>query len=290
MSEQIIKPHSATFLATCPDGPGLIASIAQLLYQKNINVIASDQYSTDHRGGQFFMRMVLDLNQDSIDHKELEKALAEVANRLNMRWQLTYSNEIKRLAILVSRYDHCLMDLLWRWQSGELAVTIPFVISNHLDLKPRVESFGIPYYHFPITPETKAQQETEILSLLKDKVDFIVLARYMQILSASFIEHYPNKIINIHHSFLPAFMGANPFAMAHKRGVKMIGATGHYVTSDLDAGPIIAQDVTQISHRDTVEDLKRTSRDTERTVLARAVRWHIEDRIIVHENRTIIFT
>ncbi|MFY9221442.1 MAG: formyltetrahydrofolate deformylase [Blastocatellia bacterium] len=290
MSEQIIKPHSATFLATCPDGPGLIASIAQLLYQKNINVIASDQYSTDHRGGQFFMRMVLDLNQDSIDHKELEKALAEVANRLNMRWQLTYSNEVKRLAILVSRYDHCLMDLLWRWQSGELAVTIPFVISNHLDLKSRVESFGIPYYHFPITPETKAQQEAEILSLLKDKVDFIVLARYMQILSASFIEHYPNKIINIHHSFLPAFMGANPFAMAHKRGVKMIGATGHYVTSDLDAGPIIAQDVTQITHRDTVEDLKRTSRDTERTVLARAVRWHIEDRIIVHGNRTIIFT
>ncbi|MBK7991919.1 MAG: formyltetrahydrofolate deformylase [Blastocatellia bacterium] len=290
MSEQIIKPHSATFLATCPDGPGLIASIAQLLYKKNINIIASDQYSTDHRGGQFFMRMVLDLNQDSIDHKELEKALAEVANSLNMRWQLTYSNEVKRLAILVSRYDHCLMDLLWRWQSGELAVTIPFVISNHLDLKSRVESFGIPYYHFPITPETKAQQEAEILSLLKDKVDFIVLARYMQILSASFIEHYPNKIINIHHSFLPAFMGANPFAMAHKRGVKMIGATGHYVTSDLDAGPIIAQDVTQISHRDTVEDLKRTSRDTERTVLARAVRWHIEDRIIVDGNRTIIFT
>lgn len=290
MSEQIIKPHSATFLATCPDGPGLIASIAQLLYKKNINVIASDQYSTDHRGGQFFMRMVLDLNQDSIDHKELEKALAEVANRLNMRWQLTYSNEVKRLAILVSRYDHCLMDLLWRWQSGELAVTIPFVISNHLDLKSRVESFGIPYYHFPITPEIKSQQEAEILFLLKDKVDFIVLARYMQILSASFIEHYPNKIINIHHSFLPAFMGANPFAMAHKRGVKMIGATGHYVTSDLDAGPIIAQDVTQISHRDTVEDLKRTSRDTERTVLARAVRWHIEDRIIVDGNRTIIFT
>ncbi|MBL8193374.1 MAG: formyltetrahydrofolate deformylase [Blastocatellia bacterium] len=290
MSEQIIKPHSATFLATCPDGPGLIASIAQLLYKKNINIIASDQYSTDHRGGQFFMRMVLDLNQDSIDHKELEKALAEVANSLNMRWQLTYSNEVKRLAILVSRYDHCLMDLLWRWQSGELAVTIPFVISNHLDLKSRVESFGIPYYHFPITPEIKSQQEAEILSLLKDKVDFIVLARYMQILSASFIEHYPNKIINIHHSFLPAFMGANPFAMAHKRGVKMIGATGHYVTSDLDAGPIIAQDVTQISHRDTVEDLKRTSRDTERTVLARAVRWHIEDRIIVDGNRTIIFT
>jgi len=201
MSEQIIKPHSATFLATCPDGPGLIASIAQLLYKKNINVIASDQYSTDHRGGQFFMRMVLDLNQDSIDHKELEKDLAAVANRLNMRWQLTYSNEVKRLAILVSRYDHCLMDLLWRWQSGELAVTIPFDISNHLDLKSRVESFGIPYYHFPITPETKAQQEAEILSLLKDKVDFIVLARYMQILSASFIEHYTNKIINIHHGF-----------------------------------------------------------------------------------------
>lgn len=290
MSENNDKVYSATFLATCPDGPGIIAAIAQVLYQKGVNIISSDQYSTDHKGGQFFMRMVFDLSEDTIDHKDLEKAVAEVANRLNMTWQLTYSNEIKRMAILVSRYDHCLMDLLWRWDSKELDVEIPFVISNHPDLKERVESFGIPYYHLPITPETKPKQEAEILAMLKDKVDFIVLARYMQILSSDFTAHYPNKVINIHHSFLPAFIGANPFAMAHKRGVKMIGATAHYVTSDLDAGPIIAQDVAQITHRETVEDIKRNSRDIERTILARAVRWHIEDRIIVHNNRTIIFT
>ncbi|MBI4854242.1 MAG: formyltetrahydrofolate deformylase [Acidobacteria bacterium] len=284
------KPHSATFLATCPDGPGIIAAIAQTLYQKGINIISSDQYSTDHKGGQFFMRMVFDLIDEEVDHQELEIALSEVASKLNMTWKLTYSNQLKRMAILVSRYDHCLMDLLWRWQSGELSVEIPFVISNHPDLKERVESFAIPYYHFSITAETKKEQETKILETLKDKVDFIVLARYMQILSTNFTEHYPNRIINIHHSFLPAFIGANPFAMAYKRGVKMIGATAHYVTSDLDAGPIIAQDVTQITHREHVEDLKRTSRDIERNVLARAVRWHIEDRIIVHDNRTIIFT
>jgi len=290
MPENTTKPHSATFLATCPDGPGIIAAIAQTLYQKGINIISSDQYSTDHKDGQFFIRMVFDLSEDKVNHQELEQALAEVANKLNMVWQLTYSNQLKRMALLVSKYDHCLMDLLWRWQSGELSVEIPFVISNHLDLKERVEAFGITYHHIPITPETKAEQEAKILALLKDKADFIVLARYMQILSANFTEHYPNHIINIHHSFLPAFIGANPFLMAHKRGVKMIGATAHYVTSDLDAGPIIAQDVTQISHRENVEDLKRTSRDIERNVLARAVRWHIEDRIIVHSNRTIIFT
>jgi formyltetrahydrofolate deformylase len=290
MPENNNKPHSATFLATCNDKPGIIAAIAQVLYRKGVNVISSDQYSTDHKGGQFFMRMVFDLNEDHLDHKELEKAVGEVADGLNMTWQINYNNEIKRMAILVSRYDHCLMDLLWRWQSKELNVEIPLVISNHPDLKERVEAFGIPYYHLPITSETKVQQEAQILEMLKDKADFIVLARYMQILSSDFTAHYPNKIINIHHSFLPAFIGANPFAMAHKRGVKMIGATAHYVTSDLDAGPIIAQDVAQISHRETVEDIKRNSRDIERTILARAVRWHIEDRIIVHNNRTIIFT
>jgi formyltetrahydrofolate deformylase len=290
MTENNIKPHSATFLATCPDGPGIIAAIAQTLYQKGINIISSDQYSTDHKDGQFFMRMVFDLTDEKVEHQELEKALSEIANKLNMTWQLTYSNQLKRMAILVSRYDHCLMDLLWRWESKELAVEIPCVISNHPDLKERVESFGIKYHHLPITAETKTEQEAKILEILKNNADFIVLARYMQILSANFTQHYLNHIINIHHSFLPAFIGANPFAMAHKRGVKMIGATAHYVTSDLDAGPIIAQDVTQITHRDKVEDLKRTSRDIERNVLARAVRWHVEDRIIVHNNRTIIFT
>jgi formyltetrahydrofolate deformylase len=194
------------------------------------------------------------------------------------------------MAVLVSRYDHCLLDLLWRWQSREINVEIPCVISNHPDLRARVEACGLPYHHLPISADTKPQQEEAILKLLDGQADFIVLARYMQILSPNFVAHYPNRIINIHHSFLPAFIGANPFAMAYKRGVKLIGATAHYVTNDLDDGPIIAQDVTQITHRDNPEDLMRTSRDIERTVLARAVRWHVEDRILVNENKTIVFT
>lgn len=291
MANQTPQTETARLLVTCPDRAGIVATMAQLIYQQGYNILSSDQHSTDpYGGGQFFMRMVFDLT-GKLDHKpELEKAIAEVAQTLQMRWQLNYSSHTKRMAILVSRYDHCLLDLLWRWQSGELNVAIPMVISNHADLRDKVEAFGLPYHHLPVTAETKAEQEAKILALLADKVDFIVLARYMQILSNNFVSHHPSRIINIHHSFLPAFIGANPFAMAYKRGVKMIGATAHYVTDDLDDGPIITQGVVQVTHRDSPQDMMRSSRDVERNVLAQAVRWHIEDRIIVHENKTIIFT
>lgn len=289
MSNNVIRNQTVRLLVTCPDRPGVVASIAQLLYQHDCNIISSDQHSTDPVGGRFFMRMVFDIVKTE-SHTELETALTEIGQKYDMRWQLAYTDQVKRMALLVSRYDHCLLDLLWRWQSGELRVDIPFVISNHADLADKVAAFGLPFYHLPISAETKAEQEAEIIRMLEDKTDFIVLARYMQILSSSFVAHYPNRIINIHHSFLPAFIGANPFAMAYKRGVKLIGATAHYVTNDLDDGPIIAQDVKHITHRDNLEDLKRTSRDIERTVLANAVRWHVEDRILVHENKTIVFT
>ncbi|MEW6735672.1 MAG: formyltetrahydrofolate deformylase [Acidobacteriota bacterium] len=282
--------HMARLLVSCPDQPGIVAAIAQVLFQHGCNIIISDQHSTDPNGGQFFMRLVFDLRRAEFDQAQLEIDIANVAARFQMQWQIAYADHIKRMAILVSQYDHCLLDLLWRWQSGELAVEIPMVISNHESLRQRVEAFDLPYYYLPISPDTKPRQEAEILTLLKDKVDFIVLARYMQILSPHFVACYPNRIINIHHSFLPAFVGANPFAMAYKRGVKLIGATAHYVTNELDDGPIIAQDVARVTHRDSLEDMKRISRDIERTVLARAVHWHIDDRVLVHGNKTIVFS
>lgn len=195
----------------------------------------------------------------------------------------------KRMAIFVSKHDHCLLELLWQWQAKDLDVEIPLVISNHPDLRSIVENMGISYYHIPITPENKREAEEEELRLLEGKVDFIVLARYMQILSPDFIEHYPNRIINIHHSFLPAFVGGRPYEQAYERGVKLIGATAHYVTAELDQGPIIEQDVQRVTHNEGVADLRRIGRQIEKRVLARAVKWHIEDRIIVHENKTIVF-
>jgi formyltetrahydrofolate deformylase len=207
-----------------------------------------------------------------------------------MDWRVSYTDAPKRMAILVSRYDHCLMDLLWRWDSGELEAEIPLVVSNHPDLASRVEAYGIPFHHLPVTRETKAKQESEMLDLLAEHgVDLVVLARYMQILSPKFVSAYPDRIVNIHHSFLPAFAGADPYRRAHERGVKTIGATAHYVTQELDAGPIIHQDVAHVTHRDTVEDLVRLGSEVERRVLARAVRWHLEDRILVDDGRTVVF-
>jgi formyltetrahydrofolate deformylase len=289
MSNGKPAPHTARLLVSCEDRPGVVAAIAQTLFKHGCNIISSDQHSTDPYGGQLFMRMVFDLRQADNAHKELEDDIRLTAQQFDMQWQLAYTDEIKRMVLLVSRYDHCLLDLLWRWQAGEISVEIPFVISNHPDLREKVEAFGLPFYHLPVTSETKPQQEEAILKLIDGKADFIVLARYMQILSPNFVKHYPNKIINIHHSFLPAFIGANPFMMAYKRGVKLIGATAHYVTNDLDDGPIIAQDVTHITHRHNPSDMMRISRDTERTVLAKAVHWHLEDRILVYENKTIVF-
>ncbi|MNI47357.1 Formyltetrahydrofolate deformylase [compost metagenome] len=214
---------------------------------------------------------------------------AVIADKFQMEWKLYPLKQKKKLAIFVSKEDHCLVELLWQWQAGDLDAEISMVISNHADMKEYVESFGIPYYHIPVTPETKKEAEQKQLEIVGDKVDLIVLARYMQIVSPALISPYRNRIINIHHSFLPAFVGGKPYAQAYERGVKIIGATAHYVTEELDGGPIIEQDVQRVSHRDNVNELKRIGRTIERVVLARAVKWHVEDRILVHQNKTVVF-
>jgi len=213
-----------------------------------------------------------------------------VAERFAMEWRFAYAEEPKKMALLVSRYDHALLEVLWRWSRGELPAKVSMVISNHPDLEPAVRAFGLPYHHVPVSKENKAEAEASILELLEGQADLVVLARYMQILSADFVSRFPHRIINIHHSFLPAFVGASPYRQAYERGVKLIGATAHYVTEELDQGPIIEQDVARVSHRHSVEDLVELGRDLERQVLARAVRWHLEDRIIVHGNKTVVFS
>lgn len=281
---------TARLLITCPDRPGIVASVSNFLYSHGANITALDQHSTDPEGGNFFMRLEFQTPHLNISKAGLEKSFAEVvAHRFDMKWRISYAQDIKRMAILVSKYDHALMELLWRWKQGQLLTHIVMVISNHPDLKDSVASFGIPYHHIAISKESKEECENNILELLDNKIDVIVLARYMQILSGKFVTSYPYKIINIHHSFLPAFIGANPYKQAYDRGVKLIGATAHYVTEELDAGPIIEQGVARVSHRHSVHDLKELGRDLERQVLARAVQWHLQDRIIVHENKTVVF-
>jgi formyltetrahydrofolate deformylase len=220
---------------------------------------------------------------------ELKQAFAPIADVFHMHWSVHYSRQRKRAAIFVSKFDHCLTDLLWRWKSGELAMDIPFIISNHQDLEPLAHMYGIPYYHFPLRREYRRDDQQRMLDFIADNVDFFILARYMQILEPFIVHAYPNRIINIHHSFLPAFVGAKPYEQAFARGVKLIGATAHYVTESLDEGPIIAQDVIHCNHRDTLEDLIRKGRDVERRVLAEAVRLHTEDRVLVYGNKTIVF-
>ena len=282
--------NTARLLISCQDRPGIVAAVSQFLYSHGANVLNSSQHSTDPTGGTFFMRMVFYLPDLDITRPQFERAFAEVvANKFEMDWQLTYADRVKRMAIMVSRYDHALVELLWRQRSGELPIEIPFVVSNHDDLRSLVESYGIAYHHLPVTKETKAEQEAQVLELFKDRVDFVVLARYMQILSADFVSHHEKRIINIHHSFLPAFVGANPYKHAYERGVKLIGATAHYVTEDLDQGPIIEQDVRRVTHRDSVGDLIAVGREIERAVLAKAVAAHIEDRVIPYGNKTIVF-
>lgn len=238
----------------------------------------------------FFMRMEFRLDSVGERRTELEETFdREVARRFAMSWRFSYSDERKRVGVLVSRHEHCLLDLLWRWRRNEFGAEVVQVVSNHPDLEPEVRSFGLPYAHIPVARETKAEAEETLLALLGGRVDLIVLARYMQILSAGFLERIAVPIINIHHSFLPAFVGADPYRRANERGVKIIGATAHYVTEELDAGPIIEQDVERVSHRHDFSDLERIGRDIERIVLARAVRWHIEDRVIVHANKTFVF-
>jgi len=276
-------------LISCPDRKGIVARVSSFILSKGGNILQSDQYTTDPKNGVFFLRVEFDLSDVSIRRTDLEGEFGRLATEFKMDWSITYPQDTKRMAIMVSKQGHCLVDLLWRWKTGELRVAIPFVVSNHPDLKKTVESFGIPFYTFLVTPQTKRRQEDEILKLFAGKVDFIVLARYMQILTGDFISKYPHRIINIHHSFLPAFVGAKPYEQALERGVKVIGATAHYVTQDLDQGPIIEQDVTRVTHRDGSGEMVRKGQDMEKTVLARAVQWVVEDRILVYHNRTVVF-
>ncbi len=281
---------TARLLITCPDRPGIVASVTNFLYSHNVNITSLDQYSTDPEGGVFFMRLEFQTPNLDLSKAALEQAFAKVvAERFQMDWRISYAKPFKRMAILVSKTDHALLELLWLWKQGQLQGEVVMVISNHPDLQEAVESFGIPYHHIPVSKETKVESEKQVLELMDGKVELVVLARYMQILSGEFVSHYPNRIINIHHSFLPAFIGANPYKQAYDRGVKLIGATAHYVTEDLDAGPIIDQDVARVSHRNTVKELRELGRDLERRTLARATRWHLEDRIIPYENKTVVF-
>ena len=280
--------YNLRLLIICPDKKGLIAGISSFIAMHDGNILSADQYVSDSE--TFFMRLEIEGKGFGLGRDEFAGAFAPLARRHEMDWRVSYTDTPKRMAILVSRYDHCLIDLLWRWDAAELEAEIPLVVSNHPDLRTRAETYDIPFYHLPVTKETKAEQEAAVMDLLFERgVDFVVLARYMQILTPKFVGAYPKRIINIHHSFLPAFAGADPYRRAHERGVKTIGATAHYVTDELDAGPIIHQDVAHVTHRDTVEDLARLGMEVERRVLARAVRWHLEDRILVDGNRTVVF-
>jgi len=283
--------HVARLLISCPDRPGIVAAVSRFLFEHGANILDADQHSTDPQGGTFFMRMAFHLDGLDIGRAELERAFAEqVAAPFAMDWSIAYATDRKRMAILVSREDHCLLDLLWRWRSGELDADVGLVVSNHRVVEADAARFGVPFAHVPVTPDTKPRAEAEMLDLLGGgRFDLLVLARYMQILSGDFLACVGAPIVNIHHSFLPAFAGADPYRRASERGVKIIGATAHYVTEELDAGPIIEQDVVRVSHRDDLDALVRLGRDVERTVLARAVQRHLEDRVLVHENRTVVF-
>lgn len=281
--------NTAVLLVACPDRKGLVAAIANFLYQHGANILHADQHQ-DSEAGVFLMRVEWDLEGFQLGLHRFEEAFAPVAAQYEMRWQLKLSSVKPRMAIFVSRYDHCLADLLYRWHAGELYCDIPLIVSNHPDTHWLAEAYKVPFRHLPVTRESKPEVEAAQLALLAaHHVDFIVLARYMQILSADFIRHYPNRIINIHHSFLPAFHGAKPYHRAYARGVKLIGATSHYVTEALDDGPIIEQDVVRISHRDDLNDLMQKGADLEKVVLSRAVRWHIDNRILVYGNKTVVF-
>ncbi len=277
-------------LVSCPDRPGIVAAVSRFLTDAGANIVHSDQHTTDPRGGAFFMRMEFELELTAAERSEFEwRFSGDIAAPLQMQWQLADAAVRKRVAILVSRTDHCLLELLWRQRRGELAATFPLVASNHPDLFEDVAAFGVRYEHVPVEDGAKDASEERLLELLVEQVDLVVLARYMQILSGEFLERLAVPVINIHHSFLPSFVGADPYQQARRRGVKLIGATAHYVTEELDAGPIIEQDVLRVSHRASLEDLRRVGADIERSVLARAVKWHCEDRVLVHEGTTIVF-
>jgi formyltetrahydrofolate deformylase len=277
-------------VVSCADRPGLVASVSAFLRDRGANIVRSDQHSTDPQGGRFFMRIEFALAMDGRTRREFGNRFGhEVADRHGMAWRIWPVGRPKRIAVLVSRYDHCLLDLLWRVRRREIEGAIELVASNHGDLESEVAAFDLPYHHIPVARETRPEAEERLLAVLAGQVDLVVLARYMQILSGAFLERVGAPVINIHHSFLPAFPGAGPYERAKQRGVKLIGATAHYVTEDLDAGPIVEQDVIRVSHRDDVSALERLGADIERTVLARAVKRHCEDRVFVHENTTVVF-
>jgi len=287
MSEE--KGANAILLLSCQDQKGLVYNVSNFIYRHNGNIVHAAQHTSMTRK-IFFMRIEWELNGFVIPREEIGLVFKHVASQFQMTWDLHFTDVMPRLAIFVSRHPHCLYDLLLRRQMGEFQADIPLVISNHRDLQPLVEQFGLEFLHFPITPENKAaQEERELETLRKANIDLIVLARYMQVLTSRFITEYPNKIINIHHSFLPAFAGPKPYQQAYDRGVKIIGATSHYVTEQLDDGPIIAQDVIKITHRDSMDDIKLKSRDLERMVLAKAVRLHLENRILTYGSKTVVF-
>ncbi len=278
---------SAVLLIDCPDRKGLVARVSGLLFERGANILHADQH-IDRDLGLFFMRVEFEL--EGFDLESFRAAFAALASELNMTWKLTSSARKPRVALFCSQYLHCMADLLHRWRTGELVCEIPLIVSNHRAVENLAAFYGVPFEHVPVTAETRAAQEARQLDLLaKNEIELIILARYMQILSPAFVARFPAAIINVHHSFLPAFTGARPYHAAHARGVKLIGATSHYVTEVLDDGPIIEQDVARISHRDQVEDLVARGRDLERMVLSRAVRWHLDRRILCYGNKTVVF-
>ncbi|MGF1935193.1 MAG: formyltetrahydrofolate deformylase [Nostoc sp. ChiQUE02] len=279
---------TATLLISCPDQRGLVAKFANFIYSNGGNIIHADQH-TDFAAGLFLTRIEWQLEGFNLPREFIAPAFNAIAQPLDAQWEIRFSDTVPRIAIWVSRQDHCLFDLIWRQRAKEFVAEIPLIISNHSNLKVVAEQFNLDFQHIPINKDNKAEQEAKQLELLRNyKIDLVVLAKYMQIVSADFISQFP-QIINIHHSFLPAFIGANPYHRAFERGVKIIGATAHYATADLDAGPIIEQDVVRVSHRDEVDDLVRKGKDLERVVLARAVRSHLQNRVLVYGNRTVVF-
>jgi formyltetrahydrofolate deformylase len=281
--------NSAILLISCPDQKGLNAAIADFIFRNNGNILHADEHQ-DEDLGLFLMRVEWDLADFAIPMSDFAQNFTPIAKKFGMEWSISNSSRRPNVALFVSKYDHCLADLLYRHRSGELACEIPLIISNHPDVQALVDFYRIPLEVVPVTKENKSEAEKRELDLLAPlKIDLIVLARYMQVLSPDFIRQYPHRIINIHHSFLPAFVGGKPHHQAYQRGVKLVGATSHYVTEVLDDGPIIEQDVVRISHRDTLEDLIQKGRDLEKVVLSRAVRWHIESRILLYGNKTVIF-
>jgi formyltetrahydrofolate deformylase len=288
-----VPPYTARLLIGCPDRPGIVAAVSRFLFEQGANIVSSHQYSSDPTGGRFFLRMeffLADALESPAARARLRERFAQdVAAAFEMDWELRFWGQRRRLAILVSRQDHCLVDLLWRWRRGELDADVVGVISNHPDLEGEARAAAVPYHHVPVEREHRERAETQLLELLRGRTDVVVLARYMQILSGDFLDRLGVPVINIHHSFLPAFPGAEPYRRAREQGVKLIGATAHYVTAELDAGPIIEQGVERVDHRQGVPELERVGRDIERVVLARAVSMHLDDRVIVDGGRTVVF-